>query len=109
MWVFDLLFPARNSGEQAAQIREIFENLQNQIPILYSTAIIALIGICIATGGADLKGALPAIPLIAILVRRQNIWHRSRRKLAECGPRLLLGFRRRAYGVASADVQWSVA
>jgi len=44
-----------------------------------------------------------------ILVRRQNIWHRSRRKLAECGPRLLLGFRRRAYGVASADVQWSVA
>ena len=42
-------------------------------------------------------------------VRRQNIWHRSRRKLAECGPRLLLGFRRRAYGVASADVQWSVA
>ncbi|WP_337138283.1 DUF1971 domain-containing protein, partial [Sphingomonas aquatica] len=25
-------------------------------------------------------------------VRRQNIWHRSRRKLAECGPRLLLGF-----------------
>ena len=44
-----------------------------------------------------------------VLVRRQNIWHRSRRKLAECGPRLLLGFRRRAYGVASADVQWSVA
>ena len=43
------------------------------------------------------------------IVRRQNIWHNSRRKLAECGPRLLLGFRRRAYGVASADVQWSVA
>lgn len=74
MWVFDLLFPARNSGEQAAQIREIFENLQNQIPILYSTAIIALIGICIATGEADLKGALPAIPLIAILVWRALHW-----------------------------------
>ena len=43
------------------------------------------------------------------VVRRQNIRHRSRRKLAEGGPRLGLGFRRRAYGVASADVRWSVA
>ena len=42
-------------------------------------------------------------------VRRQNIWHRSRYKLAEGGPRLGLDFRRRAYGVASADVRWSVA
>ncbi|MFM9978700.1 MAG: hypothetical protein ACKVOP_11730, partial [Sphingomonadaceae bacterium] len=42
------------------------------------------------------------------VVRRQNIWHNSRRKLAECGPRLGLGFRRRACGVASADARWSV-
>jgi hypothetical protein len=42
-------------------------------------------------------------------VRRQNIWHNSRRKLAECEPRLGLGFRRRACGVASADARWSVA
>ena len=42
-------------------------------------------------------------------VRRQNIWHNSRRKLAECGPRLGLGFRRRACGVASADARWFVA
>mgnify|MGYP006284527303 CR=1 FL=1 len=44
-----------------------------------------------------------------VTVRRQNIWRRSRRKLAECGPRLGYGFRRRACGVASADVRWSVA
>jgi hypothetical protein len=42
-------------------------------------------------------------------VRRQNIRHRLRRKLAEDGPRLGLGFKRRAYGVASADVRWFVA
>ncbi|PZU49423.1 MAG: hypothetical protein DI568_06135, partial [Sphingomonas sp.] len=32
-------------------------------------------------------------------VRRQNIWHNSRRKLAECGPRLGVDVRRRACGV----------
>jgi hypothetical protein len=42
-------------------------------------------------------------------VRRQNIRHNSRRRLAECGPRLGFGFRRRACGVASADARWSVA
>jgi hypothetical protein len=41
-------------------------------------------------------------------VRRQNIWHNSRRRLAECGPRLGVDVRRRACGVASADVRWSV-
>ncbi len=40
-------------------------------------------------------------------VRRQNIWHNSRRRLAECGPRLGLMFRRRACGVASGDVRVS--
>ena len=43
------------------------------------------------------------------VVRRQNIWRRSRRRLAECGPRLGVDVRRRACGVASADVRWSVA
>ena len=44
-----------------------------------------------------------------LLVRRQNIWHNSRRRIAECGPRLGLMFRRRACGVASADVRVSFA
>ena len=42
-------------------------------------------------------------------VRRQNIWRISRRKLAECGPRLGVDVRRQACGAASADVRWSVA
>jgi hypothetical protein len=40
-------------------------------------------------------------------VRRQNIWHKSRRRLAECGRRLGLCFRRLICGVASADIRWS--
>jgi|GEM_PF-4120169 len=43
------------------------------------------------------------------LVRRQIIWHSSRRKLAECGPRLGVDIMRRACGVASADVRWFVS
>ena len=44
-----------------------------------------------------------------VSVRRQNIWRRSRRKIAEWGPRLGIDIRRRACGAASADVRWSVA
>ena len=44
-----------------------------------------------------------------VSVRRQNIWHNLRRRLAECGPRLGLMFRRRACSVASADVRVSFA
>jgi len=42
-------------------------------------------------------------------VRHQNIWLNSRRRLAEVRPRLGGYVRRRACGVASADVRWSVA
>ena len=53
---------------------------------------------------------LRGLSLIQYLgVRRQNIWHNSRRRIAECGPRLGLMFRRRACGVASADVRVSFA
>ena len=41
------------------------------------------------------------------IVRRQNIWHNSRRKLAECGPRPGDDIKRRSCGAASADVRWS--
>ncbi|AMK26256.1 biotin/lipoyl-binding protein [Sphingobium sp. TKS] len=47
--------------------------------------------------------------ILALFVRRQNIWHNSRRRLAECGLRLGVDVRRRVCGVASADVRWSVA
>lgn len=41
-------------------------------------------------------------------VRRQNIWRISRRRLAESGLRLGVDVRRRACGVASADIRWFV-
>ena len=43
----------------------------------------------------------------ALDVRRQNIWHNSRRKLAECGPRPGVDIKRRSCGGASGDVRWS--
>ncbi|MCK9540772.1 MAG: biotin/lipoyl-binding protein, partial [Novosphingobium sp.] len=60
--------------------------------------------------------ASPANPVLNIalvqpkwvrVVRRQNIWHNSRRKLAECGPRPGVDIMRRSCGAASADVRWS--
>ena len=55
------------------------------------------------------RGFLAALADRLLLVRRQNIWHNSRRRLAECRPRLGLMFRRRACGVASADIRVFVA
>ncbi len=51
---------------------------------------------------------LDALKLLQESVRRQNIWHNSRRRFAECGPRLGVDVKRRACGVASADIRWSV-
>jgi len=57
----------------------------------------------------DLPPAPPAVMPVKFvaaslgIVRRQNIWHNSRRRFAECGPRLRFDVRRRACGVASAD------
>ena len=42
-------------------------------------------------------------------VRRQDIWLNLRRKLAECGRRPGVDVKRRACGVASADVRLFVA
>ena len=46
------------------------------------------------------------VPAIA---RRQNIWRKVWRGLAECWSRRRVDVRRRACGAASADVRWSVA
>ncbi|MFN5084129.1 MAG: helix-turn-helix domain-containing protein [Novosphingobium sp.] len=53
-------------------------------------------------------GAAASDGRLATAVRRQNIWHNSRRRLAECRPRLGFDVKRRACGVASADARWSV-
>ena len=62
--------------------------------------------------GDDSEIAIPASDVMQSVdegVSRQNIWRNSRRKLAECGPRLGVDVTRRACGAASADVRWSVA
>ena len=46
---------------------------------------------------------------VKFIVRRQNIWRKGRRRLAEDRPRLGVDVRQRACGVANADVRWSVA
>ena len=56
---------------------------------------------------AMLRDAEEASRLNPLTVRRQNIWHNSRRKLAECGPRPGVDIKRRSCGAASADVRWS--
>ena len=56
-----------------------------------------------------LPGVAGAVTLTSLNVRRQNIWRNSRRRLAECRPRLGVDVRRRACGVASADARWSFA
>ncbi|WP_446652677.1 DEAD/DEAH box helicase, partial [Blastomonas sp.] len=116
---FTSTFAFTETPDQARAIAEVRNDLASGKPMdrlvigdvgfgkteiaLRAAALVAL------QGGQVVVPAPPTVLVRQHLVRRQNIWHRSRRKLAECGPRLLLGFRRRAYGVASADVQWSVA
>ena len=74
--------------------------------------VIALALTPLSASAQDISGsgrAMDGDSLDMAGVRRQNIWHNSRRKLAECGPRLGVDVRRRACGAASADVRWSVA
>ena len=56
-------------------------------------------------GGAQLTTA--DIMMGFQLVCRQNIWRRSRRRLAERGPRPGVDIKRRACGAASVGVRWS--
>ena len=44
--------------------------------------------------------------MASTFVRRQDIWLRSRRRLAEDRPRLSVDRRPRARGGASADIRW---
>ena len=49
------------------------------------------------------------IDKIIAIVRRQNIWHSIWAGLVEHRPRLGVDVKRRACGVASVEVRWSVA
>ncbi|MFW2853480.1 LysR family transcriptional regulator [Sphingomonas sp. TX0543] len=67
------------------------------------------ISVSAPTKGRQVIRKLGECSLYLYAVRRQNIRHNSRRRLAECGPRQGVDVRRRTCGAASADVRWSVA
>jgi hypothetical protein len=99
--------PGQNTGRfnlSALAVRE------RSVTLFFLIAII-LAGVFafLKLGRAEDPGFTIKVMTVVTAVRRQNIWHIRRRKLAESGPRLGFGFRRRACGVASVDVRWSVA
>ena len=79
---------------------ELLKDLSTVVELALGLVILTVVGM-----GLFIHWMIPAMPL----VRRQNIRHNSRRRLAECGPRQGVDVRRRTRGAASADVRWSVA
>ena len=79
---------------------ELLKDLSTVVELALGLVILTVVGM-----GLFIHWMIPAMPL----VRRQNIRHNSRRRLAECGPRQGVDVRRRTCGAASADVRWSVA
>ena len=116
--------------EQAIQQTSKLDQILNQMSSQSLTSAASYVGMSVTTqqstatlgpGGArwsyDVPASATATKLSVVdssgrvileTVRRQNIWRSARRKLAECGPRLEVDVRRRACGVASADIRWSV-
>lgn len=87
------------------------ERLRVPLAFLQNTLEHAVLAAFAALALATVEGEAPLAFIVGmvVFVCRQNIWHNSRRRSAECGPRLGLMFRRRACGVASADVRVSFA
>ena len=115
--VYNAFSPSTALGVGLSRVVKI-NGISRNLPS-YSSADLEIVGQSgsTITGGLarDVNGYLWALPPVVnippggAIVRRQNIWRRSRRKLAECGPRLGFDVRRRARGAASADIRWSVA
>ena len=88
---------------------------REQRPQVVLCVVPALLSVPVAWVAARLLGARLWIHVqdfeveAALAVRRRNIWRKERGVITESGPRLGLAFRRRACGVASADVRWSVS
>jgi len=72
--LLDILLPASNSCEQREQVHDILKNLRRQIPLLYVTAIVNLIGLNIAIGDANFSTFSPIFVLTAFLVWRMIYW-----------------------------------
>ena len=74
MPLLKILLPAGNSCEQREQVHDILKNLRSQIPLLYATAIVNLIGLHIAIGEAKFSIFSPLAVLTALLSWRMLYW-----------------------------------
>ncbi len=74
MRALQFFFPAKTACERREQIHEIFDNLRGQVPLLYASAIVNLVGMHLAIG--DVEGLIfsPFIVLLALLVWRAIYW-----------------------------------
>ncbi|RSV01315.1 hypothetical protein CA242_22685, partial [Sphingomonas koreensis] len=105
-------FRAALLREMVAEGHEVIACAPDEDPA--TIAELAAMGVRFTSVPMDRAGTNPIRDLATLralvrTVRRQNIRHNSRRRLAECGPRQGVDVRRRTCGAASADVRWSVA
>ncbi len=69
-----LFIPASGAFEQREQLVEIHGNLRAQIPFLHSASLVNLIGLHVATDGAELTLTSPITVLTALIVWRLLSW-----------------------------------
>jgi diguanylate cyclase (GGDEF)-like protein len=74
MWVLDLLIPAKDANERCEQISEIFASLRRQIPFLYVSMIVNLIGMHVAIGGHEILSLSSLTVLTMLLLWRGAYW-----------------------------------
>lgn len=63
-----------DARKQHGQIREVFGQLQKQIPMLYAAALVSIIGMHIISGAAGLTVAPVSILLLIIVIWRACFW-----------------------------------
>lgn len=74
MGLLNFFFPAESACEQREQVHEIFKNLRAQIPLLYATVIVNLVGMHVAIGAAKMLIFSPLSLLLAVLLWRTIFW-----------------------------------
>lgn len=68
------LIPAQSPCELREQAVTNFRSLRQQIPLLYATALVNLVGLHVATGGKELVLISPVSLLTALLSWRMIVW-----------------------------------
>lgn len=68
------LIPAQSSCELREQAVANFRSLRQQMPLLYATVLVNLVGLHVATGGEELVLISPVSFLTAVLAWRMIVW-----------------------------------